>query len=345
MGLDILDSISSTVISSKGAPPEAIIGNYPVKISNAQGLPSGKYKISYVKGNMSVTPRPLTITAKNQSKVFGATFTFTGTEFTSSGLQAPDTISRVTLTSAGAPASAPRGTYSIVPSAPVGLPPNKYGITFVNGTMQVGAIQFVQSASIGFNAVGASGSLAFNANVTAGNLLVVCLTSFNPSTAQFTLSDSQGNSYSIAGSKGNSDAGLTMRFCRAQTTGPCTVNVTWTGTTFAAVAILEYSGVNAVPLDAASVNGTNAIVTSMTTNSIPVAGTGELVIAAFAHGFDDATMTPGAGFTLRESLSDATNAEALHVEDQLNVGSATAATGTLSAANPYAAVGASFKPA
>ncbi len=84
---------------------------------------------------------PLTITAKNQTKAYGSTFTFAGTEFTASGILTDDeaAVSSVTLTSAGAAASAKAGTYAIVPSAASGTGLDNYDITYVNGTMTVSA--------------------------------------------------------------------------------------------------------------------------------------------------------------------------------------------------------------
>src|SRR5262249_25736690 len=69
-----------------------------------------------------ITVRSLTVTAKNLNKNFGTTLTFAGTEFTTSGLVAGDSVTSVTLTSAGAPASAPfeNSPYAIIPSAALG---------------------------------------------------------------------------------------------------------------------------------------------------------------------------------------------------------------------------------
>ena len=48
-------------------------------------------------------PAPLTITANDQTKPYGTTFTFAGTEFTVSGLVPGDTVDSVSLPSAGRP--------------------------------------------------------------------------------------------------------------------------------------------------------------------------------------------------------------------------------------------------
>ena len=85
----------------------------------------------------TITPKALTITADNESKASGSTFTFAGTEFTTSTLISGDAVSSVTLTSAGAPSSAAIGSYSITPSAAIGTGLTNYTITYSNGTLTV----------------------------------------------------------------------------------------------------------------------------------------------------------------------------------------------------------------
>ena len=70
-------------------------------------------------------------------KAFGTTLTFAGTEFTGTGLLPGDTVTSVTLTSAGAAASAAVGSYDIVPSAAVGSGLGNYTITYTKGTLTV----------------------------------------------------------------------------------------------------------------------------------------------------------------------------------------------------------------
>jgi hypothetical protein len=83
-----------------------------------------------------ITPAELTITAKNQTKVYKKAFTFSGTEITVSGLIDGE-VTSATLTSSGAAAAAAPGTYPIVPSAAVGTGLDNYDITYANGTMTV----------------------------------------------------------------------------------------------------------------------------------------------------------------------------------------------------------------
>jgi hypothetical protein len=88
----------------------------------------------------NANPASLTITANDRTKVQGTTLDLGTTAFTTAGLVGGDGIAGVTLTSAGADASAPVGTYPIVPSAAVpaaGTDLGNYSITYANGTLTV----------------------------------------------------------------------------------------------------------------------------------------------------------------------------------------------------------------
>ena len=87
-----------------------------------------------------VEPAPLTITANSTNKIYGQTLTLGAgqTAFTSSGLVIGDSVTSVTLTSAGAGSGAPVGTYSIVPSAAVGIGLTNYSLSYSNGVLTVG---------------------------------------------------------------------------------------------------------------------------------------------------------------------------------------------------------------
>lgn len=109
-------------------------------------------------------PRPiLTITAQDQTKDQGDTFTFAGTEFTSSGLQILDTANSAIIRSTGSKASAMEGTYPIKISsaqgtvAEGGLLRTKYKIVYVPGMMTVSAgvlVEFVLTIRVRFVGVG-----------------------------------------------------------------------------------------------------------------------------------------------------------------------------------------------
>jgi len=136
------DSFSGALTRGAGES----VGNYAI----TQGTLSlsSNYTLSYTVANLTINQRSLTITANNQSKTYGSTFTFAGTEFTSSGLQNGETIGSVSLTSAGSPAVAAANTYSIVSSAATGgtFAAGNYTITYSDGTMTVGTKELTVTA-------------------------------------------------------------------------------------------------------------------------------------------------------------------------------------------------------
>ena len=146
------------------------VGTYPIVPSAAIGNRLNNYIITYVNGTLTVNPAPLTITANNESKPFGTVETFSPTAFTEFGLVTVngDTITGVTETSTGAPASAPVGTYPIVPSSATGNRLNNYTISYVNGTLTVN-----QSIIILDPKAGGALSLSGNAAISfAGGVFV-----------------------------------------------------------------------------------------------------------------------------------------------------------------------------
>ena len=140
-GLVGSDTVTSVTLTSAGAAASATVSGSPYAIvpTAAVGTGLGNYSISYVNGTLTVNPKALTITANNRSKTYGTTVTFAGTEFTTSGLVGSDTVTGVTLTSAGAAAGAAvsGSPYAIVPSAAVGTGLGNYDITYDNGTLTV----------------------------------------------------------------------------------------------------------------------------------------------------------------------------------------------------------------
>ena len=83
------------------------------------------------------TQATLTITANNSTRIYGSTITLSNTQFSDSGLVNSDTVSSVTLTSAGAASGAGVGNYAIVASAAVGSGLSNYAINYVNGSLTV----------------------------------------------------------------------------------------------------------------------------------------------------------------------------------------------------------------
>ncbi|MBI5295993.1 MAG: right-handed parallel beta-helix repeat-containing protein [Chloroflexi bacterium] len=134
---DDISDLDTAPTCTAGAGPFTVVGSpYPVTCS---GGVDDKYEFNYISGLLTVEPKALTITANNASKTYGDIATFTGAEFVVTGLIGSDTVSSVTLTSDGAPATAAVGPYTIVPSTALGTGLGNYTITYANGTLTVNA--------------------------------------------------------------------------------------------------------------------------------------------------------------------------------------------------------------
>ncbi len=137
-GLLNADDVTSVTLTSAGAAPTATVAGspYPITPSTAVGTGLVNYAISYVDGELTVNPAPLTITADDRTKTYGQTVVFAGSEFSASGLLNADAVTCVTLASAGAAATATvlGSPYSIAPSTAVGTGLGNYAITYVDGS-------------------------------------------------------------------------------------------------------------------------------------------------------------------------------------------------------------------
>ncbi len=135
------DTVSSVTLTSAGAAATATVAGSPYDIvaSSAVGTGLGNYTITYQAGKLSVDPKALGVTADDRTKTYGDAVTFAGTEFTTSGLINGDTVSSVTLTSAGAAATATVAgwPYDIVASGAVGTGLGNYTITYQAGKLSV----------------------------------------------------------------------------------------------------------------------------------------------------------------------------------------------------------------
>src|SRR5437588_637403 len=128
---------------SAGTTATATVAGSPYDItpSAATGTGLGNYTITYHVGHFTVNAKALDITANDQGKTYGVTFTFAGTEFTTGAGQLVngDTVTTVTLMSAGAAVTAtvtaPGPTYNITPSAAVGTGLGNYTISYHNASV------------------------------------------------------------------------------------------------------------------------------------------------------------------------------------------------------------------
>src|SRR6185369_11811326 len=122
------------------------IGQYPITCSGGV-VPN--YTLTYQNGTLTIDPASLTITADDRIKTFGQTVTFAGTEFTTSNLVNSDSVSRVTLASAGSPADAgvAGSPYSITASNAVGTGLGNYTINYADGSLIVNKADAIVSVT------------------------------------------------------------------------------------------------------------------------------------------------------------------------------------------------------
>ena len=84
-----------------------------------------------------ISKAALTISAHDASKIVGQGITLSG--YSTSGLVEGDSVSSLSLTSAGEPASAVTGNYTIVASNATGSALSNYAIRYEEGTLRVSA--------------------------------------------------------------------------------------------------------------------------------------------------------------------------------------------------------------
>ena len=155
VGLINSDTVTSITLTSAGAVATALVSGSPYAIvpSAAVGTGLGNYTIGYVNGSLTVDPAALTITASDRTKTYGQTVTFddttASTDFSVVGLVNSDTVTSITLTSAGAAATAlvSGSPYAIVPSAAVGTGLDNYTIGYGNGSLTVDPAALTITAS------------------------------------------------------------------------------------------------------------------------------------------------------------------------------------------------------
>ena len=154
-GLVNADTVTSVTLSSTGAPASATVAGSPyvIVIGGALGTGLANYDIEYVNGALEVDPAELTISAADQTKTYGDTFTFDtaspSDDFDVAGLVNADTVTSVTLSSTGAAASATvaGSPYVIVIGGALGTGLANYDIEYVNGALEVDPAELTISAA------------------------------------------------------------------------------------------------------------------------------------------------------------------------------------------------------
>jgi len=138
------DSVTNVTLVSTGSVGTAAVGSYAINASGALGVGLTNYAIGYADGTLTVGAANLIITAENTNKVYGATLNPTG--YGIAGLLNGDTVTNVTLASAGSVSNAPVGSYTITGSGASGAGLTNYTIGYSNGTLTVSAASLLITA-------------------------------------------------------------------------------------------------------------------------------------------------------------------------------------------------------
>jgi len=219
------------------------------------------------------------ITASNFPSLYGAT-----------GLPAGLTLNSATGLISGAPTAA--GTSTILLSAT-----NAGGSSTATFTLTVFAGHFVQATSKWAPGTTATSlSLTFTESTFPGDLIMVGFY-FIQGIASMSVTDSQGNTFSQAGTQLVSPGGVGTRVYYAQNIkgGADTVTVTLSGPSYLEAYITEYAGLNQTsPIDgqAGAVGNAGAV----SSGNLTTTGAGDVI---YGFCFGDAACTAGTGFTAR----------------------------------------------
>ena len=144
-GLKNNETVATATLTSSGSPSTApySVSPYAITPSALSGgtFSPNNYNISYLNGGLTVNKANLTVTGNSIVKTYGDLITFTGSEFSTSGLKNNETATTATLTSSGAATNAAYSSspYAIMTSGLTGgtFSASNYNITYSNGGLRV----------------------------------------------------------------------------------------------------------------------------------------------------------------------------------------------------------------
>ncbi len=317
------DTVTSVTLTTTGDVATATVAGSPYAIvaSAAVGTGLGNYAITYVDGSLTVNTAPLTITADSDSKAYGTTQTYAGTEFVATGLLNTDTVTSVTLASTGdaSTATVAGSPYAIVASAAVGTGLGNYAITYVDGSLTVNTAPLTITADSDSKAYGTTQTYAGTEFVATGLLNTDTVTSVTlASTGDASTATVAGSPYAIVASApvgtGLSNYAITyVDGSLTVTTVPLTITanstsknygntLTFAGTEFGVSGLLNTDAVTSVTLNSAGA-----------VNTAAVAGSPYAIVASAAVGsgltnyaitYVDGTLTVNQGSTATATVVD-----------------------------------------
>jgi len=241
------DVVTNVTLTSAGSVSNAPVGSYAINASAALGVGLTNYAIGYGNGALAVGAASLQITANSTNKVYGATLN--PTAFGVTGLLNGDSVTNVTLASAGSVSNAPAGSYPINASAALGLGLTNYTIGYNSGTLTVGTANLLITANNAAKTQGNTLTFAGTEFTTAGLLNGDIVLSVSLSSAGAGAGVAAGTYPIIATNAVGS--GLT-NYTIAYANGTLTVTNASTGTLFQITAITVTNGVATITWNSSS---------------------------------------------------------------------------------------------
>lgn len=166
---------------------------------------------------------------------------------------------------------------------------------------------------------GDSHTVAFPANITSGNLLVVGGAYWKGATIDsITVTDTRSTTYTVVLDGQSIGWRAFLAYGIASSSGACTVTIDPDGATlYGSSAIDEFSGVNtSTPVDASTQTATGTSTTPSV--SITTATTGALIFGVVSgENVSSGGLTPGSGFTQIGELEDSSNTWDFNAEFKL----------------------------
>ena len=105
--------VVSATLYSVGNVSSAVVGSYPITVSNAVGTRLNNYLIVYENGNLQILPKKITVYPKSIYKEYGTEYVYKGNEFVIDKNQfvGDDKITGVILNSVGSASTSTVGQY------------------------------------------------------------------------------------------------------------------------------------------------------------------------------------------------------------------------------------------
>lgn len=209
------------------------------------------------------------------------------------------------------------------------------------------AVTNVQNAGVIDGPSGTTVSIAFSSANTAGNTIVAAIGWDRLPGATPLCRDDAGNKYTTIAVSYDTGNSQHLAVCYANNIAAFSDNdvfVDFAGTSdFHRLTISEYSGIaDSYPIDTVATNKATATLAAdnVTSGTATTTSDGDLIFGAVSSATGDTTMTPGAGFTIRQSL----NSTEMMVQDRTQTtAGAVASTATFTHTRVYTAIMVAFR--